>query len=232
MCYTKQASITAFTVGSLSSLALIFFGDPKYQEQNIMIGVLFLFVSFMQLFDYMMYVDPECKIGWNKIAGYLGPLFNSVQPLILFIFILYLRPKQTIGYQSVVFINLVYLFLVLILYWQYLKTQDESIGLNHNQICSYEINGRLSWSWYNYNFKTLWNIFYFVALFGNIIFLYQYNLKYIMIAAVIGIVFLVISYLNYRHHIGEFWCWFVNITPLIILLIQKAFPKGLESISI
>lgn len=209
MCYTKQASLTAFFTGLISSLLLIYFGSQEYKQQNLVIGILFLFVSFMQLFDYMMYIDPGCKSGWNKLAGYLGPLFNAFQPLILFMFLWMVSDNSSIKYTALA-VNMIYLVYVIVIYLNYLKK---------GQICSYQENGRLSWSWYNNGFGGTWNKFYLIVLVFNLIFLLKY--KYIMIASVLGLIFFLISVWNYQYHIGEWWCWMVNSIPFIILLLQK-----------
>jgi hypothetical protein len=209
MCYTKEASISAFFIGFVSSLLLIFFGNKEYKLQNIGIGLLFLFVSFMQLFDYMMYIDPNCKSGWNKLAGYLGPLFNAVQPLILFVFLWFISDNQQIKYTALV-VNMVYLIYILVIYIQY---------LNKNKICSFEENGRLTWSWYLNGFDNVWNKMYLFVLVFNLLFLLKY--KYILIAGILGLVFFMISVVNYKYHVGEFWCFLVNSIPLIILALQK-----------
>lgn len=209
MCYTKEASITAFLVGSISSLLLLFYGDKKYENQNLVIGCFFLFVSFIQLFDYFMYIDSNCISGWNKIAGYLGPIFNSLQPTILFIFVLMLV-KDRMVLWPIIILNIIYLIYIFYLYLQYIK---------RNNLCSEQKNGRLSWTWYRNGFDSRWAIIYLLLMSINILALIQY--KYIRIFALLGIVFFIISYINYGYHIGEFWCWFVNSIPLIILLIQK-----------
>ena len=209
MCYTKEASITAFLTGFISSLVLIYFGNKEYKFQNLTIGILFLFVSFMQLFDYMMYIDPSCKSGWNKLAGYLGPLFNAFQPLVLFIFLWFISDNKEIKYTALI-VNLVYVFYIIVIYLNYLKK---------GQICSYPENGRLTWSWYNNGFGQVWNKLYLFVLVFNLFFLLKY--KYILYASILGLIFFVISVFNYQYHIGEWWCWFVNTIPLFILLIQK-----------
>jgi len=209
MCYNKQASLTAFIVGILSSLSLVAFGDKKYEQQNKIIATLFFFVAFMQLFDYMMYIDPNCQSGWNKLAGYLAPLFNAFQPIILYIFILQLNPSQSSKVLTS-FINISYILYVFYIYFNYLNT---------NRLCSYSNNGRLTWSWYENGFGLTWKMIYLVVAVYNICMLFEY--KYFIASMIIAFFFLFISIFNFRYHIGEFWCWFVNSVPLIILIMQK-----------
>ncbi len=211
MCYNKGASITAFFTGIISSILLIMYGDQEYRFQNIVIGSIFIFVSFMQLFDYLMYIDPNCKSGWNKIAGYVGPIFNAIQPLLLFAFIWLVEPDPQLRNLALV-VNGTYLVYILYLYVNYVK---------QGQVCSYVENGRLSWAWYK-SFGSNWNKLYGFVLIFNFILLMKY--KYIITAGIIALLFFAVSFLKYRNHIGEWWCFFSNSIPLLILIIQKMIP--------
>lgn len=215
MCYTKESSIIAFFVGIISSFLLYIYGNPTYKQENLVISSLFIFVSFMQIFDFMMYIDPKCTSGWNKLAGYLGPLFNSFQPIILFIFIQKFYTQDPTSFNSlqikiIYLLNYLYIIFILYLYFNYLKK---------NQLCSNVVDGRISWAWYNHGFDKLWSSFYYLVTIMNILVLINY--KYIFLSSLIGFIFLAISYLKYQPHVGEFWCWFVNSIPLIILFFQK-----------
>jgi hypothetical protein len=210
MCYTKQASITAFLTGLISSILLILFGNKENKSENLVIGILFLLVSFMQLFDYLIYIDPNCENGLNKLAGYIGPIFNAIQPVILYIFILNMSDnKYTKTIASI--INIPYIIYISILYIQYLQ---------QNKLCTSFEEGRPSWTWYHHGFGDVWNKIYLIVITLNVLMFFRY--KYIMIAALLGLLFFIISVFNYKYHIGEFWCFFVNTIPLIILLIQKS----------
>jgi hypothetical protein len=208
MCYTKQASISAFAVGVISSLLLIFFGDPLYRNQNIAIGLSFIFTSFMQLVDYMIYIDPNCKNGWNEVAGKIGPILNVLQPLVIYIFILLFVENSSIKLLASSW-NILYVIYVLNVYSQYFQKGN---------FCSFQLKGRPRWTWYNF-FGTRWEIFYLLILYLNLLTLWKF--KYFKVYTILITLFFLISYFNYKNHIGEFWCWFVNSVPLIILILQK-----------
>jgi hypothetical protein len=206
MCYTKQASITAFLVGIISSVSLIVFGNEANRLENLGIGILFFIVSFMQLFDYMIWSDLDCKKDYNRIAGIIGPIFNALQPTILYIYMLYTNNSNK-NIASV--INIIYLIYVVYIYNQHLK----------GDICSKVEDGRVRWSWYKSWNKLGYNQIYLIIALINILLLVRS--KYMIIAVVISFIFLGISKINYKYHVGEFWCYFVNSIPLIILGLQK-----------
>jgi hypothetical protein len=56
-------------------------------------------------------------------------------------------------------------------------------------------------------------------VFFNIIFLVKNKIS-ITTAILVGIMY-AISNINYKYHVGEFWCYFVNMIPLLILMYQK-----------
>jgi len=61
MCYSKQLSIKSFLFGIFCGLSLIIFGNKESSETNKVIGLFFIFTSFMQLIDYILWKDINCK---------------------------------------------------------------------------------------------------------------------------------------------------------------------------
>jgi hypothetical protein len=217
MCYTKRASIIAFLTGILSSLALIQFGNEKYKTENVALGLFFIYVSFAQLIDYMLYIDPSCKIGSNQLAGWIGPILLALQPFILFVlylFVVYKTEPSSIynKYKNVYTgLNLLYLVLILFLYVQYIQSGDT---------CSKVQNGRVKWTWPEQNFGYYSSILYTLLLILNLTLFLQCS-KYFYIAFGLVFLFYFISKFQFVHHVGEFWCFFSNSVPLIILILQK-----------
>ena len=206
MCYTKEASIKAFLVGIFSSLLLITFGKEKHKKINLAIGLFFIFVSFMQLLDYLIWIDLDCKKGTNKLAGYLGYLFNYFQPIVMLLLIIYIGNINDNIPKYIKNCNIIYVIIILVIYIKFIFS---------NKICSKNKNGRVSWSWY----INILPILYLIIL--GINYSYIAKNKMIVISFIISLVFFLISKFNYKNHIGEFWCYFVNSAPVILLAIQK-----------
>ena len=76
MCINANASLSTFIFSIIGSIILIFFGNKKYHKENLLTGLLFIYVAFMQIFEYFMWIDLDDKKGYNKIATILAPLFN------------------------------------------------------------------------------------------------------------------------------------------------------------
>lgn len=210
MCWNKEISLISFLIITLSSISLINYGNSKkYKKQNKIVGYYILFVGFMQLIDYLIWIDLKCDKGTNKIAGYLGPLLNYMQPIILLLLILYNTNNfsiTTITEKLIIIILILYFIIILLIYYFYLKK---------NKICSFKNNkNHLSWSWNN----EIWNILYFPASLLVIYLLYYYN--YSIIPALLGYILLLISIIFFNQNIAELWCFFVVIIPLFEIIRQ------------
>lgn len=218
MCYTKNASIVALITGLTSSLALIFLGNEKYANENLSIGLFFILVSFVQLMDYLIYIDPKCKTGANQIAGYVGSFLTILQPsFIFFLFMILLKPtdKNALYNKHMNFfiaVNVLYLIGFYVMYSHYILSQN---------VCSKQENGRFVWSWRYGPIASFTYFGYPIVLLINVILLLSINKFYINLAIILTTIAYFISKLNYQNHVAEFWCYFSNSVPLIILVIQR-----------
>ena len=90
MCWNKEISLLSFVFIVVSCIVLINYEtDDITTKQNKIIGYYLLFVGLMQLIDYLIWIDLKCNKRTNKLAGYLGPLLNYLQPVVLLILLLY-----------------------------------------------------------------------------------------------------------------------------------------------
>jgi len=209
MCYSKNLSLLSFLFGIFSSILLIKFGNKESLNTNYAIGFFFIFVSVMQLIEYFIWSDINCKSGLNKFGAYLGPLFNHFQPVILLLLAsIYLKNSNIIPLNYIIFINILYVIYVLYKYYIYIfDTKNLCIGLNNEK--------HINWKWKT-NFTY---VFYFIISLINIINYYKnYNL---ILAIIASYILLFISINKFNNNIGEFWCLMVTGVPLLNLFIQK-----------
>ena len=85
MCFSSQMSLFTFSIGTIFSILLIKYGNPKYKRENTISGIFLLFISMIQLMDFLFWIDLKNKLGINKIMTILGPILNVGQPVILYI---------------------------------------------------------------------------------------------------------------------------------------------------
>ena len=207
MCFSKNLSLLSFIFGIASSLLLIFFGNKESSDTNKAIGYFFIFVSFMQFIEYLIWSDIDCKKGLNMIGSVFGPIFNHLQPIcILILCTIFLKSSYIIPNKILIFINAIYLLYVVYEYYIYI-IKDRCIKKNKY--------GHLDWIWkYNFNY-----IFYYVISFINIINFYK-NIN-LIISVIVSYFLLVISIFEFHENIGELWCLMVTGIPLVNLFVQR-----------
>ena len=209
MCFSKALSMKSFIFGMVGSIMLMLFGNMKYKQSNYVIGLMFIFVSFMQLIEYMIWSDMECNKGLNNFASYIGPLFNHLQPVLLFILTsCIMKSMNIISTEILLFLNGAYLVYTLILYKDHLKSRvNLCIGTNES--------GHLKWTWdqgFNY-------LFYIVILLINMV-NYSYDKNFLLASALI-FMSLFTSMMKFNKNVGELWCLMVTGIPYVNIIAQQ-----------
>lgn len=204
MCFSTESSLGSFIVGIIGSYLLFNFGNKKYEKENQIYSIFLLYVIFMQLFDFIFWIDQKNKWNLNRIFTYIAPFFNLSQPLLLYILkIIYNKPKiNGLWDYFVLVINIIYAVVFLIGYSQFIS--------NTNPLLTLEKGGHLEWKWLKY-----FNLLYFVAFIVNIFYTSKMNYS-IMATLVIFLSLFLSSKLNINF-VGELWCFIASIGSLIIL---------------
>ena len=203
MCFSKKSSLLTFIIGVIGSLLLIFYGNKKYIKENLVVGLYFIFISFIQFFDYLIWSDIDNKYGINNFSTLLSPLFIYTQPNFLYILCQSIYKKYNIFYFL---LNFIYFIYVIIKYIQF---------ISKNNLVTSKKYGHLYWKWKeNFNhsfylFVLIFNIFVYMPLFYGLIFF------------LLGIFTLLVSLKYFYNNTSELWCYFSAFTPLILLCFFK-----------
>ena len=209
MCYSKELSLASFSFGLFSCLMLINFGNAKSESTNKAIGYFFLFVTFMQFIEYLMWVDIDCKNGINKFSSAIGPIFNHIQPIVLLLVAtIFLEPANLISPNIVIPANILYLIYCYNQYVKYISNKS-NLCVKPNEC------GHLDWTWkkdFNY-------MFYFAISFINVANFYT-NVN-LMVSFGLSYLLLLVSIFEFNSNIGEFWCLMVTGIPLINLFMEN-----------
>jgi len=211
MCFNAPVSLATFFLGFIFSLILIFYGNPKYKKENIVFGIMLIFISSVQLMEYFLWTDINNKYGINHLMTLICPLLIVCQPIILYIIkIIYFKPDllSLNNYNLQLFIlNIIYLYMFLLNYSKY---------LNKDLITTVK-KGHLSWPLSN-----LMNpIFYLILLALNMF--YLTDLQYSTIIFIITYLFSILSYIYFGYHIADMWCFFGSSVPLILFIITQYY---------
>lgn len=198
MCVNANTSIFSFIFSIVSSIILILYGNKKYYKENIATGLFLIYVGFMQLFEYLMWIDIDNKKKYNRLGTIFGSIFNYSQPTVLFFLNTIISNKH----------NLLLLILNGIYYIYFL------ISLNNfftNEIMQTNVvNNHLLWKWLTYfDFR-----FYALIFTINIFTLYTFN--YALLFFLIGFITLIVSARFFKENVGEIWCFFASYILIII----------------
>ncbi len=207
MCFSDQASMFSFFIGVFSSLFLIIFGVKQLERENIVYGLLMLYVSFMQLFDYMIWIDQKGTLGLNRIASIVAPIFNYSQPLFLYLLKNIFFPAKWVTIDNGVFLlNSIYFVLFINGLSQYYQKEKMIILEEHSH---------LVWKW----LKHMPTSFYLTLFSINCLF--KGNFYYNVIFLILGSIFSSLSHSFYKYSPKEIWCVTVLIIPLLLFLYGK-----------
>lgn len=160
----------------------------------------------MQLVEYFIWTDINCKTGLNKLASLAGPILNHLQPVILLILATVFVNSAGIISTDTVIIPANALYLLYTAYKYYKYVQNPANLCVQTNTC-----GHIDWTWkkdYNY-------LFYFAISFLNIANFYT-NTN-LLVAFGLSYILLIVSILKFNENIGEFWCLMVTGIPLVNL---------------
>jgi hypothetical protein len=209
MCFNDKVSLFTFSLGTVFSILLIKYGNKRYATENAVSGVFLIFISLIQLMDYLFWIDLNNKYGINRVATIFGPILNVCQPVILYIIkYIYYRPNiYTFSNYNlpIAILNLLYMVYFINIYVRFLLTDKLVTGTK---------NGHLNWPWIKYA-----NPNYYLILFAINIF-YLFNFKYAFVLFSITYLFLLLSATYFKYNAGELWCFFGSFIPLIMFVLS------------
>jgi hypothetical protein len=213
MCFSAEASIVAYILGSLASLYLLIKGD-KYDKH---IGLFSLTFIQMQLAEFLMWIDKDCNKNINHYATIFAKYILFIQPLIIIIGALIFKTTNISN-------NLLY-FLILCYIIRLFKSTIDMI-YNKKKYCSKSINnGYLEW-----DFMEEYNQFYYVIYFIFIFIIWPFvkNIKGILV-----LIFTLLSLLfglnnNYKFNFAQWeskWCFIGVSLPVLIIIYNLIYKK-------
>lgn len=203
MCYSSNDSIIGYLIGTVSSLLLI----TTKQTDFVVIGYFFLFVTQMQLFDYIFWNNQDCDFI-NKTATKLAITVNQLQPLVL------------IGLQLLFGLNISQFSVALVLLYAlfalpYTKNALESVK------CTLPKNDLLFWEW---NTLSSNHIVYALFLASLIVSGFNFSKSWIQwftAMASIASFFIAHKIPTLNQSVGRIWCYFAAFMPAIYYIIHS-----------
>ena len=213
MCFSAEVSAFTFLFGAISSIVLIYYGNPHYRTENTVFGILLIFIAGVQLVDFLVWIDLDNSKGINHLATLAAPLYIFGQPLVAYLVkVLYFKPDifSIKNASLIVFaLNLLYVLYLGRSYAAFLKSNIDTTGKEH---------GHLSWKWISFFSEKVEELFYPVLMAINIF--YLTNFDYSLVVFLITYSLLLISRHHFSYNSGELWCFFGCSIPSFMSLVS------------
>lgn len=211
MCFNSKVSFFTFLLGTIFSILLIKSGNKTYFIENKVTGIFLIFISLIQLMEFIFWIDIKNKYGINKLATIIGPLLNAGQPTILYIIkYIYYKPDlySLNNFNSIVgLLNMSYFIYLINNYIKFIKENK----LLTSSVSKYN---HLIWPWIKY-----YNPYYYCIMFIINIF-YLFNFNYALVLFLTTFFFLFLSNIFFKYNVGEMWCFFGSFIPLIMYFLS------------
>lgn len=205
MCFSERASIISFFVGIIGSLLLISLGSVN----NKIIGYYFVYISFMQIIDFLLWRHQVCD-DYNRMISLLGMLLNNSQPIVLGMIILLFNPKH----QNII-LSFMLLYLCVAIPYSIPFVTDKKL-----QCTLKGKENHLIWNWNLLKDNVIMYSIYLFVVCGMLIYgvtNYKIGLLFAMIAI---ITFLSSLFIYTTKYVGTIWCYYAVFLPIILYLGQ------------
>lgn len=209
MCYSKQASIIAFTVNLLASYYLFHLASGQAK----ILALFFAYVGLMQLFDLIFWSnqnmsDPKQEYI-NRTLTKIAMLINHLQPIIFALLIVVFTGKLGALSKPIMFLyTAVALFYSANIFGKLLHTMPLQPGQP------------LYWQW---NYESYSLPFYILFLVSFSVLSYEHfehPLNWTLVF--INSTSFMLSFIKFKeHYVGRFWCKIAAWIPLLLILLMR-----------
>ena len=208
MCFSAEASIIAYIVGTTASLYLLT-GKDKYDRHIGLFSIVFIQI---QLAEFLMWLDQDCNMI-NHYASIYAQYILVIQQFAITLGAILFK-------TTIIPMKLLYILLAINIYS--LTTSLYDIIINKRILCSKSINnGFLEWD-IVYKYKNVHYVLYFSYIF--LIWPFFKSKK-----GWITFIFLFVTLLFGINHNNEFvfeqweskWCYIGVLLPILIIFYNK-----------
>ena len=204
MCYSSEASIGAFIFSLI--LSYLLFKRNKNNDRSI--AILIFGLSFMQIAEFFMHLDPDCKSGYNKYASYLGMLTLLVIQPLFSILSNYNTQKKIFTKEIIlqIILCIFYIFYMVKYFWP--KSSDWCSKKNCIGDC------KLTWNWWKINNDYIVQLLYMLIVLIIPIYV-MYKLKY---KAFIWLLYILLSviFIYTNKYFNTLWCFWAPMGAFLL----------------
>ena len=210
MCINAETSITTFIVASFINVIIL---NSTKNKDYITLAIIYQFVIFMQLFDFIAWIDQKCGL-LNKIATKLSLMHTVLQPIFVsLICILLTDNKSLIKKGSIMIVLMIYISIIT--HQLYYSKEPKAIDcMKPNNKCDH-----LQYKWWsnigNYGF------FYFITPIALSFLLLLKSFNFALINVIYLIISFGISLLFYGCGAPSMFCLFAVGGPILNYILMQ-----------
>ena len=194
MCYSSEASIGAF----IFSLVFSYILYKRNKNNDRSIAILIFGISFMQIAEFIMHLDPKCKSDINKYGSVLGMFaIIFIQPLFSILSSYYKQRKISKEIILQIILWIIYVLYIIKYYWP--KSSEWCSKKNCIGDC------KLSWNWWKSGNDYIQHILYMLIILIIPIYV-MYKLKYKAFIWLLYI-FLSVVFIYTNKYFNTIWCF-------------------------
>lgn len=212
MCYSLEVSKNSFIINVIACFILFNYNKFSLNNNAKILSLFFLFVGFMQLFDWIFWNNQdtvnEKKMIVNKFFTKVAMIFNHIQPIVLAFLLLYYK-------KSLKKVSIFFLILYSVCIFYYTSTIYDTVNYTFKHQINVHNTQRTSLEW-KWNEQQNAFIVYSIYLLTLTILSYEnFNnpLNIILVFINLSSFFL----FNNGRDIGRFWCNYSSYIPVILL---------------
>jgi hypothetical protein len=210
MCINAKTSLSSFIVGTIINGIVV---NSKPSIDYFIIALVYEFILFMQIFDFMAWTDASCG-KLNQFATKGAFIQNMLQPVIVMLLLLYFTKIDNKLSKGIVNILLV-IYISYIFYKLYYNKSPKSIMcLRPTDTCKH-----LQYDWWN-NIGYYSIFIYLIPIVISFLLLLSSS-KFALIHSVYFIMSFLISGMFYACGLPSIFCLFATGGPLLNLLLMK-----------
>lgn len=210
MCWNATSSLTSFIIGYITCL-ILYIRNKNYDR---LYSIFFIWILSVQLLEYFMWIDQECKKLNNVSNQILCPMI-LLQPIVLSILSLYFINFNSLTKHILVISTIISFIVVIVSYIIIAPWKKTMCSKPHDNTCH-----SLKWPWINKN--VILNTINYFGLFAIILFFY-YKTKNIYL--IIFVIYFILSLLvtltikPFNKSQTSHWCFLAVGLPLLKLVI-------------
>ena len=213
MCWSSEASLSFFIVGTILSLWLV----QRNGLYDRLFGFFFLWVITMQILEYLMWIDQECETNLNNNACQIAWFQNLMQPVVCALLIMRYSYNQAI-FSLPIFIIL---YLLWVLIWIFReKPYKDKMCAKPCENCEHN----LQWPWIKNYDKSIW-IGYYILLTITIISTVKNKGSQILGLYLLITCIIAASLMPVTKLVASWWCVFAVGGPILKAIIPLTYFK-------